>query len=173
MFDFGDDLLIGSQRIPFLIWIQILVMLLLLILLYYFTIFAFGVDPSPTVPADAASPSAVLYTQTSTHRTPPTATAAAAAASSSSRLNSAKAVESHSIKGDAGTSTSRRRVRREEIQEREGSSSGKDATNASAFGRYYHPCHFLGLAGQAFLKCLGLDPPSKDPSSNTRHRKEK
>ncbi|GMP26297.1 hypothetical protein CsSME_00002790 [Camellia sinensis var. sinensis] len=89
-------------------------------------------------------------------------------AESDKRLNVG---ESHGIKGDTETSTSRRRVRREEIQEKEGSSSVKDTTHAPVLEHYYHPCHYLGLAKQAFLKCLGLDPPSKD-SSNTRRRKE-
>ncbi|XP_058187545.1 uncharacterized protein LOC131304343 [Rhododendron vialii] len=172
MFDFGDDLFIGSHRIPWLVWIQLIVMLLLVILLYYFIAFALGLDPSPA--AGAASSSAVLRrSETSRHRPLPIATAVSAATAASSRLNTAKAGESHSIRGDAGTSTSRRRVRREEIQEREGSSSAKDATDAPALDRYYHPCHYLGWARQAFLKCLGLDPPSSNPSSNTRHRKEK
>ncbi|KAI8540737.1 hypothetical protein RHMOL_Rhmol08G0009000 [Rhododendron molle] len=58
MFDLGDELIIGSQRIPWLIWIQLLVMLLLIILLYYFTVSALGLDPSAT--AAAASTSTVL-----------------------------------------------------------------------------------------------------------------
>ncbi|KAG5534172.1 hypothetical protein RHGRI_022343 [Rhododendron griersonianum] len=147
MFDLGDELIIGSQRIPWLIWIQLLVMLLLIILLYYFTVSALGLDPSPsaTVTAAAASTSTVLHDSGS------------AAAASTSRLHNFKVGEGHSIKDDIGTSTRRRRIRREDTQEREGIS--------------YHPCHYFGLAKQAFLKCLGFDPTSKD-SSNSRHRKE-
>ena len=49
MFGFGDELLIQSYRIPWLIWIQILVtfLLALLILLAYFDFFAIE-DSSPT-----------------------------------------------------------------------------------------------------------------------------
>ncbi|KAI8540735.1 hypothetical protein RHMOL_Rhmol08G0009000 [Rhododendron molle] len=143
MFDLGDELIIGSQRIPWLIWIQLLVMLLLIILLYYFTVSALGLDPSAT--AAAASTSTVLLASGS------------AAAASTSRVPNIKVGEGNSIKDDIGTSTRRKRIRTEDIQEREGSS--------------YHPCHYFGLAKQAFLKCLGLDPTSKD-SSNSRHRKE-
>ncbi|KAI8540736.1 hypothetical protein RHMOL_Rhmol08G0009000 [Rhododendron molle] len=156
MFDLGDELIIGSQRIPWLIWIQLLVMLLLIILLYYFTVSALGLDPSAT--AAAASTSTVLLASGS------------AAAASTSRVPNIKVRnqlptsfffltvgEGNSIKDDIGTSTRRKRIRTEDIQEREGSS--------------YHPCHYFGLAKQAFLKCLGLDPTSKD-SSNSRHRKE-
>ncbi|KAL7255174.1 hypothetical protein ACSBR1_009354 [Camellia fascicularis] len=169
MFDFGDELIIGSQRIPWLIWIQLLVMLLLIILLYYFTIIALGLDPSPTSAAAPLS-SALLVSNSGSSTLRPLPSAAAA---SSSRLHNSKLQvgEGHGIKGDTETSTSRRRVRREEIQEKEGSSSAKDTTHASVLEHSYHPCHYLGLAKQAFLKCLGLDPPSKDPS-NTRHRKE-
>ncbi|CAL5365534.1 unnamed protein product [Camellia sinensis] len=169
MFDFGDELIIGSQRIPWLIWIQLLVMLLLIIFLYYFTIIALGLDPSPTSAAAPLSSALLVSNNGSfTLRPPPSA-----AAASSSRLHNSKLQvgESHGIKGDTETSTSRRRVRREEIQEKEGSSSAKDTTHAPVLEHYYHPCHYLGLAKQAFLKCLGLDPPSKD-SSSTRHRKE-
>ncbi|KAF7129410.1 hypothetical protein RHSIM_Rhsim10G0013800 [Rhododendron simsii] len=141
MFDLGDELIVGSQRIPWLIWIQLLVMLLLIILLYYFTVSALGLDPS----AAAASTSTVLLASGS------------AAAASTSQVHNIKVGEGNSIKDDIGTSTRRKRIRREDIQEREGSS--------------YHPCHYFGLAKQAFLKCLGLDPTSKD-SSNSRHRKE-
>ncbi|KAI7978868.1 hypothetical protein LOK49_Contig702G00001, partial [Camellia lanceoleosa] len=45
-----------------------------------------------------------------------------------------KVGESHGIKGDTETSTSKRRVRREEIQEKEGSSSLEG----------YNPCHSFG-----------------------------
>lgn len=80
MFDLGDELIIGSQRIPWLIWIQLLVMLLLIILLYYFTVSALGLDPSPsaTVTAAAASTSTVLHDSGS------------AAAASTSRLHNIK-----------------------------------------------------------------------------------
>ncbi|XP_057502076.1 uncharacterized protein LOC130785885 [Actinidia eriantha] len=126
MFDFGEELVFGSQRIPWLLWIQILVLLLLIILLYYLIIFALGLDLSAN-PA-AASPSS--------------------AAASTSRLHDAKVDEIHCIEHDEGTTTQIRKVRREDLQER--------------LPRSYHPCHYFGLAKQAFLKCLGLDLSSKD-----------
>ncbi|KAH7852300.1 hypothetical protein Vadar_023098 [Vaccinium darrowii] len=144
MFDSGDELVIGSQRIPWLIWIQLLVMLLLVILLYYFTIFALDLEPCPTATATAVASAS-------------TSLLASDSAASTSRLHDTKVGEGHSITDDTTRTNTRRRVRREDIQEREGSS--------------YHPCHYFGLAKQAFLKCLGFDPASKD-SSNSRHRKE-
>ncbi|KAF7130736.1 hypothetical protein RHSIM_Rhsim10G0151100 [Rhododendron simsii] len=96
MFDFGDDLFIGSHRIPWLVWIQLIVMLLLVILLYYFIAFALGLDPSPTA---AASSSAVLRSEISRHRPPPSATAVSAAVTAaSSRSNTAKYVEVYSLR---------------------------------------------------------------------------
>nr|GMC91334.1 uncharacterized protein LOC109191710 [Ipomoea batatas] len=50
-------------------------------------------------------------------------------------------------------------------EERE-TSSGKDASVLRSFGRRRHPCHYLGLAKQAFLKCLGLDSSSESESDN-------
>ena len=43
MFDFGDELTVESNKIPWLIWVQVLVMLLLILLLYCFTIIS--LDP--------------------------------------------------------------------------------------------------------------------------------
>ncbi|PSS21534.1 Classical arabinogalactan protein [Actinidia chinensis var. chinensis] len=128
MFDFGDELVFGSQRIPWLLWIQILVLLLLVILLYYLIIFALGLDLSANAAA-ADSPSS-------------------ANAASTSRFHDAKVGEIQCIEHDEGTSTQIRKVRREDLRER--------------LGRSYHPCHYFGLAKQAFLKCLGLDLSSKD-----------
>ncbi|THF94035.1 hypothetical protein TEA_020444 [Camellia sinensis var. sinensis] len=86
MFDFGDELIIGSQRIPWLIWIQLLVMLLLIIFLYYFTIIALGLDPSPTSAAAPLSSALLVSNNGSfTLRPPPSA-----AAASSSRLHNSK-----------------------------------------------------------------------------------
>nr|GLL26064.1 uncharacterized protein LOC109191710 [Ipomoea trifida] len=50
-------------------------------------------------------------------------------------------------------------------EERE-TSSVKDASVLRSFGRRRHPCHYLGLAKQAFLKCLGLDSSSESESDN-------
>ncbi|XAR62301.1 hypothetical protein NMG60_11017015 [Bertholletia excelsa] len=161
MFHFGDELILGGQRIPWLIWIQLVVMLLLIILLHYLTIFAFGLDlSSGAVAATAALPSGgQSFTICG-----PSNTVAAAPPKSEEGVSCSSS--------NLGASTSRRRARREDTQEREGSCAEKDTTHASVLERSsYHPCHYLGLAKQAFLKCLGLDPSSKD-SINTRQRRQ-
>ncbi|XP_052195118.1 uncharacterized protein LOC127803123 [Diospyros lotus] len=165
MFDLGDELIIGSHRVPWLIWIQLLVMLLLIILLYYFSISAFGLQ------LHDLSPAAACATRSSSRRPPPIA--AAAACPRPSVNTKFKVGDSCSIKGEIGTSTNRRNVGREDIHDtdREGSSLAKDATQASVLQHSHHPCHFLGLAKQLFLKCFGLDPPSND-SSRARQRNE-
>ncbi|KVI08498.1 hypothetical protein Ccrd_013116 [Cynara cardunculus var. scolymus] len=75
MFEFGDELIIDSYRIPWLIWIQLLVMFLLVILLYYFstTPSDLSLHFSTATATATASPSA---TGLSYHRSLLTSTAA-------------------------------------------------------------------------------------------------
>lgn len=56
MFEFGDELIINSYRIPWLIWIQLLAMFLLVILLYFLT-----TTPSDQFSTASPSSSAVSY----------------------------------------------------------------------------------------------------------------
>ncbi|KAA8546902.1 hypothetical protein F0562_003331 [Nyssa sinensis] len=151
MVDLGDEFLIGSYRIPWLLWIQLLVMFLLIILLYHFTIFSLDLSYNSAVPS---SSTALLTPLGESHiyRPLPNITATV-----TSCLHNTKVGENQSINGYIGTSTSRRTVRGGDIQEREGSST-KDAV---LFEHSYHPCHFFGLAKQAFLRCLGLDSISE------------
>ncbi|XP_044469477.1 uncharacterized protein LOC123198772 isoform X2 [Mangifera indica] len=46
MLDFGDELTIGTFKIPWLIWIQILILLLLIVLLYCFSLVSSDFDSS-------------------------------------------------------------------------------------------------------------------------------
>nr|GMC63095.1 uncharacterized protein LOC109174169 [Ipomoea batatas] len=75
--------------------------------------------------------------------------------------------QKHSTEGGVETSTSRG-IR---IGEERDGSSVKDATHFRLFERPQHPCHYLGLAKQAFLKCLGLDSSSDRPDCR-KHEKE-
>ncbi|KAL1831333.1 hypothetical protein DCAR_0101301 [Daucus carota subsp. sativus] len=136
MFDHGDELIIDSYRIPWLIWIQLVVMFLLILLFYFFSFD----DHSPT----------------SNH------------ASSSSNNNTQEPRENLIIK-EPGSRASREIERREDINETEGS-SGKDETSDPHFRHAQHPCHFLGIAKQAFLKCLGLDLSSESSSDSNERR---
>ncbi|KAI7733473.1 hypothetical protein M8C21_008398 [Ambrosia artemisiifolia] len=51
MFEFGDELIINSHSIPWLIWIQLLAMLLLFILLYSFTATSSDLSTSSNMPS--------------------------------------------------------------------------------------------------------------------------
>ncbi|KAI7756350.1 hypothetical protein M8C21_004186 [Ambrosia artemisiifolia] len=51
MFEFGDELIINSHSIPWLIWIQLLAMLLLFILLYSFTATSSDLSASSNTPS--------------------------------------------------------------------------------------------------------------------------
>lgn len=67
-----------------------------------------------------------------------------------------------SIKGEIVSNGSRRIVR-EEIAEGEASTSSL---------YFLHPCYYFNLAKKAFLKCLGHDSSSDDPSTQ-KHTKTK
>ncbi|KAF1002284.1 hypothetical protein AG4045_024040 [Apium graveolens] len=140
MFDFGDELIIDTYRIPWLIWIQLIVMFLLILLLYFYTF------------DDHSTPSA---------HDP----------SSSNPFSSiSQEPRENQIFKEPGSHASREIERNEDITEAE-TSSGKDETSDSHFRRAHHPCHFLGIAKQAFLKCLGLDF-SPESSSNSNERRD-
>ncbi|KAM7513679.1 hypothetical protein LguiA_003262 [Lonicera macranthoides] len=160
MFDFGDEFVIDSYRIPWLIWIQLLVMFLLIILLYFFT--SSSLDPS----SSAAPPPSFAGSFCSTDDSP------LLPGTVSGCLRDSKDGETERNKE---TGTSRGVVaaisRKEDIEEMEGFST-KDRANIALFGRPQHPCNFLGVATQAFLKCLGLDSSSSDTSSTKKHSRK-
>ncbi|XP_019197901.1 PREDICTED: uncharacterized protein LOC109191710 [Ipomoea nil] len=119
MYEFGEEFIIESYKVPWLIWIQLLItLLLLLLLLVGFSLVAS--DPS-NHPSSAACGSRPSSSGQSNHKI--------------QRID-----EKQKFEG-LGTTTSRGVLRGEE----------------RSFGGRRHPCHYLGLAKQAFLKCLGLD----------------
>ncbi|GJT03001.1 hypothetical protein Tco_1187859 [Tanacetum coccineum] len=154
MFEFGDELIIDSYRIPWLIWIQLLAMFLLVIIIYYFTTESHDHDHLQfSAVTTAASPS---FTNQSVI---------------SSGGGGAKVRENEIT--ETGTSTGEvvQRARKSNAQQSEGSGSDTmDDGNIMIFEHSHHPCNFLGLAKQAFLKCLGID---STPESSTRKRHEK
>ncbi|XP_031094032.1 uncharacterized protein LOC115998576 [Ipomoea triloba] len=122
MYEFGEEFIIESYKVPWLIWIQLLItLLLLLLLLAGFSLVAS--DPSNHPSSSAQSNHQIQ------------------------RVDENKKFEG--LRGE----------------ERE-TSSVKDASVLRSFGRRRHPCHYLGLAKQAFLKCLGLDSSSESESDN-------
>ncbi|KAL8193906.1 hypothetical protein R6Q57_026148 [Mikania cordata] len=147
MFEFGDDLIIDSCRIPWLIWIQLLAMLLLLILLYCFTV----------TPADLA-----LNFSTATASGSPSATGVSFANRSlltsdvvNTRHNS-KARENEIKETRTSTSEVVQRAKKPDIRQGAEPSMTNEGSG-KMFQHYHHPCHFFGVAKQAFLKCLGID----------------
>ncbi|KAL3527843.1 hypothetical protein ACH5RR_012499 [Cinchona calisaya] len=104
----------------------------------------------------------------------PTSNSACSSSSSSQShgkdpSHGSKAEEIQSIRRETETSKSKGVVE-EEIQEREESSS-KDIALCRLLGQGDHPCHYIGLAKQAILKCFGLGYISES-SRNRKHRKE-
>ncbi|KAK9071574.1 hypothetical protein SSX86_008002 [Deinandra increscens subsp. villosa] len=145
MFEFEDELIIDSYRIPWLIWIQLLAMFLLLILLYHFT----------TTPSDLS-----LHFSTSD---PPPATAISfsnrsflTSEAANTRENS-KVRENEIKETETSTSEVVQRAKKPDARPRAGSSTTNEEGSAMIYEHSHHPCHFFGIAKHAFLKCLGID----------------
>uniref|UniRef100_A0A7C8YHK3 Uncharacterized protein n=1 Tax=Opuntia streptacantha TaxID=393608 RepID=A0A7C8YHK3_OPUST len=160
MFGFGDELLIQSYRLPWLIWIQILVtfLLTLLILLAYFDFFAIE-DSSPT--SDSLSSTA----------SPPLERPSTCSARTQEPMvkERERVAGNHDAWAEIATSTSNRTQGADDNSETDGSSV-EDLTHNPMSERLYHPCRFLDLAKEAFLKCLGLDSSLRDsPPRQQRH----
>lgn len=153
MHEFGEELLFESYKVPWLIWIQLLVTFLLLLLLFFgFSVFSLDLpdtsaSTSFTAPSAARSNGCLGGGQS--HRTDQEGDGIQCAE---------RGVE---------TSASRDAIRGEEMDN--GSSSVKDAIHSRPIR---HPCHFLGVAKQAFLNCLGLGSSSESRSKNRKHVKE-
>ncbi|KAI3747417.1 hypothetical protein L6452_09873 [Arctium lappa] len=203
MFEFGDELIIESYRIPWLIWIQLLAMFLLVILLYYFTTTPDDLSLHFSTATAAASPSATgisynrsLLTSAAAnnyHNSKVTITKPNKPSKSHTKTkkyslqlgvmyflhitshnrdpNCAISLDRENEIKETGTSTSEvvQRTKKPDGRQREGSSTGVEH-DGMMFEHSHHPCHFFGLAKQAFLKCLGFDSSPENP---TRRRHEK
>ncbi|KAL3637439.1 hypothetical protein CASFOL_018607 [Castilleja foliolosa] len=145
--EFGDEFIIESINVPWLIWIQLIVTILLIILL----LFGFSIFTADPTSISAASPSA------GSAATPP---------SRPKKSRRKVKVGENRVRGDEETS---RELIREEDQSEE-----ESPLKESAFLRFFrfsnHPCSFFGEAKQAFLKCFGLDSSSE---ASSRHQHEK
>ncbi|KAL4578055.1 hypothetical protein LXL04_014170 [Taraxacum kok-saghyz] len=164
MFEFGDELIIDSYRIPWLIWIQLVAMFLLVILVFYLT----------TTPPD-------LSLDFSTTTTASASASQSATALSRSFLTSAAANTYQNLKvreneiNETGTSTSEVVQRRKSPnvgrnQMLEGTSANTTTGDEGNGIMLEHPCHLFGVAKQAFLKCLGLGMDSEP--DNSRHKEK-
>ncbi|EYU24040.1 hypothetical protein ABFS82_12G007300 [Erythranthe guttata] len=135
--DFGDEFIIESYKVPWLIWIQLVITVLIIIILFFgFSIFAS--DTSSSSSTDSPSNSTA---------------AAAAPPPNLIRPNSPRGrikVEDRRVRVDGEISGVE-----VENQTGEESSSIKDIT---FFRQPNHPCNFIEQAKRAFLKCLGLNP---------------
>ncbi|CAA2990327.1 Hypothetical predicted protein [Olea europaea subsp. europaea] len=152
MLDFGDELIIESYKIPWLIWIHLLVTILFIILSSFgFTIFTSDFLQNPSISMTSASPSTSNTSQSNQN-------------SSSQRT---KVNENQRIKRDAGTSG---QTMIEEVQECD-ESSLNDSIYFGLFRHPNHPCNYLRLAKQALLKCFGLD--SRTEGSSNENTKDK
>ncbi|XP_055833192.1 uncharacterized protein LOC129902149 [Solanum dulcamara] len=154
MYEFGEELIIDSFKVPWLIWIQLLVMILLVLLLF----FGFSVLDFPNNSTSGASSQGPIGS--SSHGNPP----------SNSTTTLQHRNQNQHTKRETEASTSREIARADESQEREGSAE-KDTTVFKLLVRPEHPCNYFGLAKQAFLKCLGFDS-DRDNCNTRRHAKE-
>ncbi|KAI3441096.1 uncharacterized protein J3R85_002769 [Psidium guajava] len=162
MVEFGDELVLESLRIPWLIWIQLLVMFLLLLLLYSFTSSFPSADNSSSSASAAATADAAAPSSSSSSSSSPLLDSRGSHYHKQFVVPSAHQVgESQSVKGFLARSTSRRVAGEEDMMEGE---------NSSHSYMDHHPCSLVRLARIAFLKCLGLDFTSEN-SSFRRHRR--
>ncbi|KAH6799497.1 hypothetical protein C2S51_035981 [Perilla frutescens var. frutescens] len=151
MSDFGEEFIIESYKVPWLIWIQLLVMILLTILLF----FGFSVFTAEPSSSSSASPSTGAAAAPPPHLNNP------------SSSNRRAKLEVQGTRGDRASSTE---FTREEVQNGEESSS-KDSSLFRIFRNPNHPCNFFGQAKRAVLKCLGLDS-SSELSRRDQHEKQ-
>ncbi|XP_073150080.1 uncharacterized protein [Henckelia pumila] len=169
MEQFGDELIIQSFKIPWLIWIHLLVTVLLVILLFFgFTVFTSDDSISPGS-ATAASPSTYSAAAVPAHLSKP---------SSSNRKSKGQLmkfeleerlcskVEDMRVRRDAGTSGGTSRDEDQIVEE----PSGKDSMFSRIFRHPNHPCSYLGLAKKALFKCFGFD--SRDSPSSQHEKQE-
>ncbi|XP_059308036.1 uncharacterized protein LOC132614477 isoform X1 [Lycium barbarum] len=154
MYEFGEEVIIESYKVPWLIWIQLLVMILLVLLLFFgFSILELP-NNSSSIASSSESPTGVSHGNTPSNST-----------STLQHWN-----QNQHIKGETEASTSREIARADEFQEKEGSAE-KDTNIFKLLVRPQHPCNYFGLAKQAFLKCLGFDS-DRDNCNTRRHAKE-
>ncbi|KAL7131480.1 hypothetical protein ABFS83_12G006100 [Erythranthe nasuta] len=140
--DFGDEFIIESYKVPWLIWIQLVITVLIIIILFFgFSIFAS--DPSSSSSTDSPSNS----TAAASAGPPPNLIRPS---SPSGRIK----VEERRVRVDGEISGVE-----VENQTGEESSSIKDIT---FFRQPNHPCNFIEQAKRAFLKCFGLNPTTPD-----------
>ncbi|GAA0150590.1 hypothetical protein LIER_09505 [Lithospermum erythrorhizon] len=148
MYEFGEEFIIESYKVPWLIWIQLLIMILLIILLFCgLTIFSDDSTDSIQTTNNYSAASSSGQSQVNNNAT---------------SLNS-QVAEIQNVKGNSEGD-----ITPEQIQAREGPPT-KDIRFKPL--RPEHPCHFLGLAKQAFLKCLGIDSVSESSDDRNEHLK--
>ncbi|KAJ0832073.1 hypothetical protein HanPSC8_Chr15g0674591 [Helianthus annuus] len=138
MFEFGEELIIDSYRIPWLIWIQLLAMLLLLILLYCFTATSSDIDVSTAIDTPSFVNRSVLTSADANNR------------------QKLKVRENERTETGPSTSEVVERAKKPDGRPRAGSSTTNE-NRGVMFEPSHHPCHIFGLAKHAFLKCLGID----------------
>lgn len=162
MYEFGEELIIESYKVPWLIWIQLLVMILLVVLLF----FVFSVLDLPNNSSSGASSTT---TATAISRVPTGSSHGNRPSNSTTTLQQRN--QNQHIKGETEASTSHEITRADDESRGRDGSAEKDSTIFKLLVRPQHPCNYFGLAKQAFLKCLGFDS-DRDNCNSRRHAKE-
>ncbi|KAK7350839.1 hypothetical protein VNO77_09833 [Canavalia gladiata] len=167
MFHTGDQFMLQSYKIPWLIWIQLLVLLLLLALLFFFALFPSDPDDhhvTVTVTAPSTSSNVFLLHDVNRIQKPLANHHSTPTLLTNRQQRALQGGQNLLIKGEKTTGPS---MRREEIEEED----EEEELEASS-SLYSHPCHYFQLATVAFLKCFGLDSTSDSPSTR-KHIKRK
>ncbi|KAI5669988.1 hypothetical protein M9H77_19841 [Catharanthus roseus] len=160
MFDWEDEFIIESYRVPWLIWVQLLVTILLVVVLVFgFGFFASDLSNNPN--CNSASSSSSSFSSNRSQSKNPLQKVGSCS-------DGSKVERNETIQRETDPSTSKGIVEEDclEIDE----SSAKDIALFRLFGRADHPCKYLGFATQAFLKCLGLGY-SCESSRKNKHGK--
>ncbi|KAF9681959.1 hypothetical protein SADUNF_Sadunf05G0057500 [Salix dunnii] len=160
MFDFGDELTVEGNRIPWLLWIQIMVLFLLLIILFCLSFFPSDLSDTAS-PSSSASSSAVgVFMPLNSHLNKQTFKHNDHTATATNCVQHSQVHQNKSIKEEIATNTGRIIV------------SEENFGNSASFSDF-HPCNYFRLAKLAFLKCFGLDSMPDNSLNSEEQKKER
>ncbi|KAG5245288.1 Transmembrane protein [Salix suchowensis] len=160
MFDFGDELTVGGNRIPWLLWIQIIVLFLLLIILFCLSFFPSDLSDTTGPSSSASSSAAGVFTPLNSHINKQTFKHNEHTTTATTCVQHSQGHQNRSIKEEITTNTGRIIV-------------SEDDFGNSAYFTDFHPCNYFRLAKLAFLKCFGLDSMSDDSLNSEKQKKER
>ncbi|MCD7463263.1 hypothetical protein HAX54_050222 [Datura stramonium] len=133
MYEFGEELIIESYKVPWLIWIQLLVMILLVVLLF----FGFSVLDLPNNSSSGASSSTTTATATATAISQGPTGSSHGNRPSNPTTTLQQWNQNQHVKGETEASTSREIARADDESQRRDGSAEKDSTIFKLLGKCY------------------------------------